>query len=102
MSIHTKDVFEYLDSHPVSLYEGDFQSLLEMLHYIYTACNPIDSSMIRSGFQNLRAAMERLPAEDQDDLFSAAYDLCLQHQQLAFAHGLTVGMHLLTEINGLP
>ena len=102
MSIHTKDVFDYLDTHPVSLYEGDFPSLLEMLHYIYTTCNPIDSEAIRQNFGKLRSAIEHLSVQDQEELFSAACDLCYEYQQLAFAQGLTAGMHLMTEVNALP
>ena len=77
MSVHTSQVFDYLDSHPVSRYDGNFRSLLEMLHYIYTTCNPIDSEAIRKGFQNLRTAMEKLSREEQDAVFSCACDLCL-------------------------
>ena len=102
MSICSNQVFDYLDSHPVSRYDGNFQSLLEMLHYIYTTCNPIDSEAIRCGFQNMRTAMEKLSREEQDAVFSCACDLCFEHEQQAFYHGLTVGMHLMTEINGLP
>ena len=102
MSIHTDQVYEYLDTHPVSLYEGDFQSLLGMLHYIYVTCNPIDSAAIRGQFSQLSDAMETLSLEEQDVLFGCACDLCWEHQKTAFSHGLTVGMHLMTEINGLP
>lgn len=102
MTIHTNDVFEYLDTHPVSLYEGDFQSLLEMIHYIYTACNSIDSEEIRKKFHKIRSVIEMLPAKEQNELFSAICDLCLDFEKTAFYHGMTVGMHLMTEINGLP
>ena len=102
MSIHINQVFDYLDSHPVSRYDGDFQSLLEMLHYVYTTCNPIDSEAIRYGFRNMRTAMKTLPREEQDAIFSCACDLCFEHEQQAFYHGLTVGIHLMAEINGLP
>ena len=102
MTIHTEQVFEYLDTHPVSLYEGTFESLLEMIHYIYTAYNSIDSQAIRQGFRDFRSVIEQLSAQEQDDLFSAACKLCFEHEKTAFYHGITVGMHLMTEINGLP
>lgn len=102
MSIHTNDVFEYLDTHPVSRYEGDFQSLLEMLHYIYTTCNPIDSEEIRESFRQLEDVFRELSFEDQNTVSAIVCDLCFAHEQTAFYHGLTVGMHLMTEINFLP
>ena len=102
MSIHTKDVYEYLDTHPVSLYEGDFQSLLEMLHYIYTTCNPIDSEKIRENIHQLSDILKPLSFEDNNTVTDLVIDLCSEHEQLAFYHGMTVGMNLMTEINGLP
>ena len=102
MSVYRNQVYDYLDEHPVSRYEGDFSSLLEMLHYIYTSCNPIDGDSTREGFRKLRTAMQQLSMQEQDALFSCACDLCYEYEQQAFYHGLAVGMHLMTEINGLP
>lgn len=102
MSIHTNDVFDYLDAHPVSLYEGDFQSLLEMLHYIYTTCNPVDSQKIREDIKQLEDILKPLSFEDDNVVSNLVCDLCYEHEQIAFYHGLTVGMHLMTEINSLP
>lgn len=102
MSIHTNDVFDYLDTHPVCLHDGDFQSLLEMLHYIYSASNPIDSDAIREGFRGLGPILDRLPGEESETLFSLTCGLCHAHELAGFSHGLTVGMHLMTEVNALP
>ena len=101
MSIHTYQVFEYLDTHPVSLYEGDFPSLLEMLHYIYTTCNPVDRETIRESFRQLGDILQPLPVESDDTVSDLVSDLCYEYQRWGFYHGLTVGMHLMTEINGL-
>ena len=101
MSVHTNQVFDYLDTHPVSRYEGDFRSLLEMLHYIYTTCNPINGETIRDGFRKMRSVIDKLPMEEQDALFSCVCDLCYEYEQQAFYHGLAAGMHLMAEINGL-
>lgn len=102
MSIHTAQVFEYLDTHPVSRYEGDFQSLLEMLHYIYTTCNPIDNDRIHESFLQLGEILSVLSFDEQNALSAIVCDLCYEHEQSAFFHGLSVGMHLMTEVNCLP
>lgn len=102
MAVQTAQVFEYLDSHPVSRYEGDFQSLLEMLHDIYSTCNPIDSKEIRARFQGIRNVAECLAFLDADTLFSEICLLCYEYEKLSFFHGMTVGMHLMTEINAIP
>lgn len=101
MSIHTKDVFEYLDTHPVSKYEGDFQSLLEMLHYIYTTCNPVDGERIREDIRQLGDILKPLPVEADNAVGDLVSDLCYEHQKTAFYYGMTVGMHLMTEVNAL-
>lgn len=102
MSIHLTQVYEYLDHHPVSKYPGDFESLLEMLHYIYTTANPIDNERIRDGFRRSRQILDKLSIDDADELFYAFSDLCLEHERVSFSHGLLAGLYLMTEINALP
>lgn len=102
MSIHTSQVLDYLDSHPVSRYEGDFQSLMEMLHYIYTTCNPVDSEKIRERFRHLEKILEPLSFDEENEVSNLVCSLCWEHEQIAFYHGMAVGMHLMTEINALP
>ena len=102
MPITTTQVFDYLEAHPLTKYEEEFTSLLEMLHYIYTAANPIVSDTIRERFQDLGHILEKLSIEDDDALHDRIRDLCLEYERLSFAHGITVGMYLMTEINALP
>ena len=102
MSISAIQVYDYLDTHPVSCHEGDFESILEMLHRTYTESNPISNEKIRQGFQQVSHLLERLTNEESDTVFYTVCDICLEYEQLAFSHSLTVGMHLMTEINGLP
>lgn len=102
MSILISQVHDYLATHPVSRYEGDFDSLLEMLHYIYTTCNPVDSGKIREDFRKLGDILEPLSMEEENAVSSLICDLCYEHEQIAFYYGISVGMHLMTEINTLP
>lgn len=102
MSIHRSQVLEYLDAHPISCYEGNFESLLEMLHYIYTTGNPVDREQIRGEFQRLAHILEKLPLADVDTVFRTVNDLCFAYELHAFSYGLAAGMKLMTEINALP
>ena len=102
MSVHTSQVFDYLDTHPVNQHDGDFTSVLEMLHYIYTSSNPIDNEHLRNHFQKVRYILDTLSKEDADTLFSVMCDLYYELEKTAFSHGITVGMHLMTEVNTLP
>lgn len=102
MSISASQITEYLDTLPVSKFPGDFQSLLEMIHYIYTACNPIDSSRIRADLKTFNALTVKLTIDESDQVFDVVSNLCLEHERRSFAHGIEVGMYLMTELNALP
>ena len=121
MSISAFQITEYLDTHPVSKFPGDFQSLLEMIRYIYTACNPIDSSRIRADLKTFNALTVKLTIDESDQVFDVVSNLCLELERESFAHGIEVGMdadnikdsiaekylyevgmYLMTELNALP
>ena len=102
MSVHINEVLSYLDAHPIHSVEVGVESLLEMLHEVYTMYNSIDSEERRALFEKLRPIMESLPSGDRDALFSAVCDLCREHEQLAFSQGIVAGMQLMTEVNRLP
>lgn len=98
MSIHIEQVCAYLDAHPLRKYPGDFESLLEMIHYIYTSNNPIDHTEIRRSFQQVDTILASLPLSESDRLFSIVSELCFQHEYTAFSHGILVGLLLMTEL----
>ena len=102
MSINIEQVMDYLDTHPVSRYEGDFQSLLEMIHYIFATCNPVDSREIQEKFSVLGDLLSPLSVEAENAVSSLVCDLCYDHEQTGFNYGVIVGMQLMSEINALP
>jgi len=102
MSIHIHQVLDYLDANPVCRHDGEIISLMELLHDAYTMHNAIDSEQLRGYFRKLRCHLEPLTQTQADELFCTVCDLCLEHEQLAFSHGIVVGMHLMTEVNYLP
>lgn len=101
MSIHIDQVLDYLDYHPVCQYADTMKSLMEMLHDIYVMHNSIDSEKLRSMFSSLHAAVDSLPETDADMLLELVSGLCMEQEQLAFSHGIVVGMQLMTEVNFL-
>ena len=74
MSVSVHEMLDYLDTHPVRNYEGTPTTLLKMLHVLYTMYNTHPSE-----------GTWRKDAEE-----------------LAFAQGIMVGMHLMTELRMLP
>lgn len=102
MSIHINEVLDYLDAHPVCQQTDSMESLLEMLHDIYAMHNTFDSEAIRRKFHGLRHILNRIPEECRDGFYAQVCDLCLEHEQLAFAQGVCAGMMLMTEVNRLP
>ena len=101
MSIQVSQVFDYLDTHPISQHPGDFTSLIELLHSAYVETNIIDTVIIREKFRQMDTILSKLPLRENDLLFSLTCDLCLEYERTAFAHGILVGMHLMTELNDL-
>ena len=102
MSIHTNDVLEYLDQQRICQKAQNMESLLEMLHYAYTQYNIVDSEEIRTLFARLRKIWEPVSMKDADEMFSIVCELCMEHEVLAFSHGVCAGMLLMTEVNRLP
>lgn len=102
MSIHINDVLEYLHFHPICQEADGMDTLLEMLHDIYTSHNAINSDGIRERFRAIRSLLSFLPKEDFDQLFSLVCDLCLENEVLAFSQGVCVGLRLMSEIDTLP
>lgn len=102
MSIHIDEILNYLDSHPICCYNGNTQSLMEMLHDAYVEYNYTDSEEIRGLFRAYDHLLEILPRSSKDQLWTLCCELCREHEVLAFSHGIAVGMYLMTEVSRLP
>lgn len=101
MSIQLSQVFDYLDTHPIKQHSGDFTSLLDLLHNAYVESNSIDTVIIKEKFRQMDSILRKLSIKENDQIFSLACELCLEYEHSAFAHGISVGMHLMTELNAL-
>ena len=102
IALSSKQVIEFLNNHPIRNHNGDFGSLLETHHYIYTTENPVDNDTIRSLFRHIEDILSPLPTEQSETLFWTVSELCTQYECSTFSHGILVGMHLMTELNALP
>ena len=102
MSINIEQVMAYLDTHPVGLYEGDFRSLLEILHGIFAESSPVDSGQLRAKYGELEGFLKHLTFEEADTVNTLVCSLCFEHEQRGFEYGILAGMQLMSEINALP
>lgn len=102
MSIHIDEVLDYLDVHPIGGYGGGVESVLEMLHDIYCSYNSVDSDEIRGLFRKVDCLLEILPSDTAEQLYALICDLCVEHEVLAFSHGIVVGMCFMTEVRTHP
>ena len=102
MSIHINQVLDYLDDQRACQKAENMESLMEMLHYAYTKYNTVDNEEIRALFARLREIWEPASMRDSDEMFSIVCELCMEHEVLAFSHGVCAGMLLMTEVNRLP
>ena len=76
MAISVHEMLDFLDTHPVRNHEGNATTLMNMLHQLYREYNTLQPICCEAGK--------------------------LQGEELAFAQGIMVGMHLMTELNTLP
>ena len=102
MSIHINQVLDYLENQRVVQRAENMESLMEMLHYAYTQYNAVDNEEIRALFARLRRIWEPVSMKDADDMFSIICEVCMEHEVLAFSHGVCAGMLLMSEVNRLP
>ena len=102
MAVRMNDVLDYLEEQRIVQKAENMESLMEMLHYAYTQYNIVDSEEIRVLFARLRKIWEPVSMKDADDMFSIVCELCMEHEVLAFSHGVSAGMLLMSEVNRLP
>ena len=102
MPIHSHQVYEYLDAHPIRSYDGTIDSLLNMLCSVYVESNPIETDDIRKSFGAVDCILSKLSLDDNNSVFNLIVNLCISYERNAFIHGISLGMHLMTELNALP
>jgi hypothetical protein len=102
MSIQSQQVYEYLDAHPIRSYDGTIDSLLNMLCSVYMESNPIENDDIRKFFDAVDSILSKLSLDDNNSVFNLIVDLCIAYERNSFIHGISLGMHLMTELNALP
>ena len=99
--LHFSDLSLYLEQHPLSLYPGEFSSLLDELHWIYTESNPVENAHIRALFRNIDTILQKIPPKESDEIFSLTSQLCFEYESQAFSHGILAGLHLAKQLYDL-
>lgn len=102
MSVHIHDVLDYLDIHPVNQHGDDVFSFMDLVFHAYSMYNTMDSAALREMRKNLCAILAKLPDEDSEFLFDRIGEFCMEKERIAFAHGIVVGIYLMSEIKMLP
>lgn len=101
MAVNLKQVFLYLDTHPLTNWQGEFESVLKMLFSVYSETNMIETEEIRKYYASVDEILQKLPIKENDRIFDLTVALCQEYEQSAFYHGICVGMRLLEEIQTL-
>lgn len=102
MSIQIKEIYNFLDEHPLNRHQGSLESFMELLYDAYTQQNPIVTEKTYEMLQKIKMLLCELPPDVVERINNLLYDLNLEQEILAFSHGIAVGMHLMTEVNALP
>ena len=98
MAVRIDQVLEYLDHHPVCYYADDVESMLGMLYDIYEKHNTVSSDKLDSCRQKLDIVLDSISDGDKTQCNKLINDICKEHEQLAFIHGVIVGLSLMSEI----
>ena len=100
MNPYIENLKSFLSQTPTFRYR-DGKSLLEMLHYYYTADNPIDNAVIRCQMDKLNPVYQKLSFEEGTILFNTISDMCAEYEKKAFWEGIQIGARLYTELSEL-
>ena len=99
MNLNPKSLKSFLANNRPNFGYDDANSLMEMLHYYYTICNPVDNAAIRCQFNHLHEILYRFTPEDAETIFSVTADLCGSYERQAFIDGIHVGIRLFAELS---
>lgn len=86
----------YYAQHPPNL--DDAESILDMLWWCYTECNPIDDAHCKEKLTGIREQLSFLSSNDFEEVFGLICDLCVNQERLAFLEGVRVGVMLMQEL----
>lgn len=80
-------------------WDGDAESLLELLYNANSEFNGFDNALIRRDFDNLYASMNGKTLREIDEVIYPVCVLCRDHEKTGFEEGVKVGIRLAQEIN---
>ncbi|MBR3949329.1 MAG: hypothetical protein IKJ84_01520 [Oscillospiraceae bacterium] len=99
MSIRMKEIYDFLDEHPLNRYQRGFESFMELLYDAYTQQNPMITEKTYEKLRTIKDLLCELPPDLVEKVNNTLYDLNLEQEVLAFSHGIAVGLHMMTEVN---
>ena len=80
------------------IYESGIQSLVELLFWHYTQCNPPKDPQIRRSLDKMYETLEGLEFSCADGVRAEVLYLCFLHEQAGFREGFRVGLGLMAEL----
>ncbi len=101
MDIYLQKLCAYIQANKITFEQDDPQPCLDALWWHYGEYHKVDTPFSMEHFRSLRTQLETLPIQDSDRLFSEVACLCAEHERVAFAAGLRLGVQLMLEI-GYP
>ena len=88
----------YIDTHPIDLGDGDYETVLDQLYQAYAESHESDPPEIREGFKELDELLGILPLDDNNTVFNLCCSLCSAYERKAFIDGVQYGARLFIEI----
>ena len=100
---HTSEIVEsikvYLAEHPVN-YQGQVNSLLELLYYAYTEYNSVETPEFKAMIDPLSEKLKNLAAnnDEADTYMDIVFSMCSAYERQSYVEGIKVGMRLVLEL----
>ncbi len=95
-NIMAEKLIAYYTEHPPNL--DSAETILDMLWWNFTECNPIENEQCRSDFRAIRENLSRLDPNTIDEVFNLVCDLCTEKERLSFQGGMKLGVLLMREL----
>lgn len=91
-------LYSYIKATPLTFDDGDADSVLELLYNAYVNTQGSDPEEIKAIFASIEECLSEVSLDMNNYVFAAVCDLCMAFEKKGFIDGITLGSHLMLEL----
>lgn len=91
-------LYSYIKAIHLTFDDGDADSVLELLYNAYVNTQGSDPEEIKAKFATIEECLSEVSLDMNNDIFAAVCDLCMAFEKKGFMDGITLGSHLILEL----